>query len=240
MRRTTVTVENFYADPEAVAAYALSQEYYYPYQPADRVAAGLDRPSWFTTRFRRAADCPFKGSRKLIAALERAIGEHIDLQHWNGDFPLLSDGRPAPDRLATASTTLWNCSFHVKPANRQMPGEGVHNHVVDVWNSVGEHGWSGLIYLNPDAPRRGGLMTWQNRDPNKQLDWMTPSENWEMMDDFGNLFNRLILTRGNIPHSGAAGWGSDPRDGRLYQTFFFKTLTGSTAPVMDGLTVDLN
>src|SRR5262249_40536977 len=74
----------------------------------------------------------------------------------------------------------------------------------------------------PEAPLDGGLKLWRNRDPSRQFDWMTPKENWELIDDLGNVFNRLLLIRGHVPHSGAAGWGDGLNNGRLFQTFFFK------------------
>jgi hypothetical protein len=123
-----------------------------------------------------------------------------------------------------ARSCFWNCCFHLKPETYQPLGEGVHNHVTDIWNSVGENGWAGLIYLSLNAQLDGGLKLWRNRNPARNYDWMTPRDNWEQVDDFGNVFNRLILTRGNVPHSGAAGWGTNLEDGRFYQTFFFKVL----------------
>jgi hypothetical protein len=106
----------------------------------------------------------------------------------------------------------------------------VHNHVTDIWNSVGEDGWAGIVYLDPNAPIPGGLRFWRNRDPARNYDWMTPPENWEQIDELGNVFNRLILARGGLPHSGAAGWGSSLEDGRLFQTFFFKIRDSATFP----------
>jgi hypothetical protein len=41
--------------------------------------------------------------------------------------------------------------------------------------------------------------------PEAQFDWMTPAENWQLVDSFGNVFNRLILVRGDVPHSRADG-----------------------------------
>jgi hypothetical protein len=113
----------------------------------------------------------------------------------------------------------------VKPDNGQQLGEGVHNHVVDGWNAVGPEGWAGLIYLAPNAPLEGGLHLWRNKEAIRTYDWMTPAENWELIDSVGNLFNRLILVRGDIPHSGAGGWGNSLDSGRMYQTFFFRTRT---------------
>jgi hypothetical protein len=63
-------------------------------------------------------------------------------------------------------------------------------------------GWDGLIYLSPDAPLCGGLHIWRNCDPEHHLDWMTLAENSELIDSVGNVRNRLILARGNVPHSG--------------------------------------
>jgi LPS sulfotransferase NodH len=224
MRTDVITVDNFYADPEAVRAYALAQEYYYPYQRDVDVRTGRRRASWLSSRFKSAAACPFKSSAALIAALEQVTGDSIDLEHWRLDFPTDAEGKPADDCRRHKRSCVWNCAFHLKPANNQKLGAGVHNHLTDGWNGVGVDGWAGLLYLTPDAPLSGGLKLWRNRSLENSFDWMTPAENWELVDDIGNVPNRLILARGNMPHSGAAGWGSTLEDGRLYQTFFFKVL----------------
>ena len=39
----------------------------------------------------------------------------------------------------------------------------------------------------------------------------------------GDFCNRLILVRGDVPPSRSGGWGTRPEEGRLYQTFFFRT-----------------
>jgi hypothetical protein len=217
MRKTMVIAENFYDDLSAVRDYALHAGWYAPYEEGDR------RPSWLSTRFRTAAECPFKSSSRLIEMLERLTGDRIDLDDWKATFPTRPDGRADLTGQPDPPGTLWNCSFHFKPGwNQQQLGEGVHNHVTDDWNGVGEDGWAGLIYLDPKAPLDGGLKLWRNVRPAHNLDWMTPAENWELVDDMANVPNRLILHRGNLPHSGTAGWGETPDEGRLFQTFFFK------------------
>lgn len=223
MRKSLVIVESFYDDPGGIREYALGQRYYYPYQADAEVASGRLRPSWLTSWFKKARDCPFKSCQALIEKLNDVTGEEVDMDYWNLDFPVDAEGKAAKHCTAVTRSCLWNCCFHLKPETRQDLGEGVHNHVTDSWNSVGDHGWAGIIYLSPDAPLCGGLKLWRNHDPTKNFDWMTPRENWELIDDLGNVYNRLLLCRGNIPHSGAAGWGSNLRNGRLYQTFFFKT-----------------
>lgn len=222
-RTSLVVVEDFYADPDAVRAYALAQRYYHPYQRDADVERG-ERPRWLSSWFRQAGDCPFKSSTPLVARLEALTGDTIDLEHWRLPFPLTAEGKASPDCEMHDRTCLWNCCFHAKPLTEQAEGEGVHNHVTDIWNSVGPDGWAGLIYLTPDAPVDQGLKLWRNRDRGRDYDWMTPRENWERVDEIGNVFNRLVLARGNLPHSGAAGWGAGVEDGRLFQTFFFKVL----------------
>jgi hypothetical protein len=221
MRRSIVIAESFYERPDAVRALALSLPYYYPYQSQEQLRSGA-RANWMSSRFRPAAECPFKSSWGIIHALEDLVGEEIDMDHWCLGFPIDCEGRADAKRLHHKHSCLWNCSFHVKFRNVQPLGEGVHNHVTDAWNSVGANGWTGLIYLEPQAPLEGGLKLWRNKDARHNFDWMTPRENWDLVDDLGNVFNRLILVRGDLPHSGAAGWGDRLENSRLFQTFFFR------------------
>ena len=222
MRTDTIVVDNFYADPEAVRRYALKLDYYYPYERDDDIESGRQNFTWMSSWFKPADECPFKSSSALQATLEDITGEEIDLEHWYLGFPTDGEGKATVDCREHRRSCLWNCSFHLKPDNGQKLGAGVHNHVTDPWNSVDVNGWAGLIYLAPDAPVSGGLKLWRNKDPQHNYDWMTPRENWELIDDLGNVCNRLILCRGNIPHSGARGWGVSLETGRLYQTFFFR------------------
>lgn len=223
-RRSIVVVEDLYQDPHAVREFALQQPYYLPYEDETEVQSGHRRASWWATRFKQHNDCPFKSSAQLVEVLEESVGEAIDMEHWRASFPVDVHSKPLLDLGTETRTCLWNCCFHVKPDNGQELGAGVHNHVTDRWNSVGPDGWAGIIYLSPVAPLDGGLHLWRNVAVQRQYDWMTPAENWELIDSFGNLFNRLLLVRGDIPHSGARGWGDTVESGRMYQTFFFKTL----------------
>jgi hypothetical protein len=237
MRTDIIIVDDFYTDPDAVRRYALEQSYYYPYESDDDVRSGRRRPTWMASRFKAPEDCPFKSSQELIRTLETLVGEKIDLDHWNAGFPVAPDGKPSP-RAADHPDRgcLWNCCFHSKPDNGQKLGGGVHNHVTDVWNGVTEDGWAGIVYLSPDAPLDGGLHLWRNRDQERRFDWMTPAENWELIDRLGNVPNRLLLARGDLPHSGAGGWGDSVETGRLYQTFFFRTQSSGRTPSIAVLT----
>jgi hypothetical protein len=239
VRKSIVVAEDFYDDPDAVVRWARDQSWYYPYQADADVHSGRVRFSWTTTWFRSAESCPFKSSSGLIDRLEALTGDVIDLDHWKAPFPVTAEGKADPRcRDVEPRSCLWNCSFHVKSGHySQALGEGVHNHVTDGWNGVTERGWAGLIYLNRDAPLDGGLHLWRNVDPARNYDWMTSADNWEHVDSFGNVYNRLVLVRGDIPHSGAAGWGSTIDHGRLYQTFFFRVLESRRADNADATAV---
>lgn len=223
-RRSIIVIDNFYHDPYAIRNYALKQSYYTPYQDEEAVYAGRVRATWWASRFRRYEDCPFKSSKRFINALENAVGEPIDMNDWCAPYPVNLASKPELSSTESPHSSLWNCCFHVKPDNNQRLGDGIHSHTdADSWNAAGTDGWAGIIYLSPRPPLEGGLHLWRNINPLRQYDWMTPAHNWELVDSFANLFNRLILVRGDVPHSGACGWGDSLETGRMFQTFFFRT-----------------
>jgi len=224
MKRDVLIVEDFYSDPEAIVRYALGLEYVFPYSQPD-TASALAPIGWRASRYKSAHACPFKSSSHVITCLEALTGDTIDLESWRLEFPVDEHGYPARNHRAVVhKSAWWNCCFHVKHDVNQQLGDGVHSHTdEDSWNPVGLDGWAGLVYLNNDPPdHQAGLRTWENRDPRQQFDWMTTRENWVLRDTLANVYNRLILHRGRIPHSGTNGWGDSLLTGRLYQTFFFR------------------
>ena len=46
---------------------------------------------------------------------------------------------------------------------------------------------------------------------------------WEMTDQVSNVYNRLILYRGDMFHQSLEYFGNNIYDSRLFQTFFFNT-----------------
>jgi hypothetical protein len=223
-RRSIVVVESFYRDPDAIRDFALKQKFYTPYEEQAAATEGRIRATWWASCFKKYNDCVVKSSNALTAALEQATGEEIDQLHWQADYPVGADSKPLKAGPPAGASCLWNCCFHVKPENGQKLGDGVHNHVTDGWNSVGPDGWAGLLYLNRLAPLDGGLYLWRNKRETANFDWMTARENWQLVDTLANLYNRLVLVRGDVPHSGAGGWGDSLETGRMYQTFFFRTI----------------
>lgn len=90
--------------------------------------------------------------------------------------------------------------------------------------------WAGVCYLTPNAPLSGGTALFKHKETGRRA-LEHPGEyyegydytKWEMTDRVANIFNRLILYRGNFFHASLDYFGSTPADGRLFQVFFFNT-----------------
>jgi hypothetical protein len=101
--------------------------------------------------------------------------------------------------------------------------------------------WAGVCYLTPNAPLSAGTGLFKHKatgltshpykadgTPDNELmneiykdsqDYTT----WEMTDRLANVYNRLVIYRGDYFHASLDYFGRDQYDGRLFQTFFFNT-----------------
>jgi hypothetical protein len=101
--------------------------------------------------------------------------------------------------------------------------------------------WAGVCYLTPNAPITSGTGLFQHRATgllraprlqdgsidNDLLDQIyldaQDMTKWQMHQMIGNVYNRLILYRGDLFHTSLDYFGQDLHTGRLFQTFFFST-----------------
>jgi hypothetical protein len=88
--------------------------------------------------------------------------------------------------------------------------------------------WAGVLYLTPDAPLSGGTALYRHKYTGHTTDLGEEYESydytkWEVTDQIGNVYNRLVLYRGDLFHASVDYFGSNFLDGRLIQTFFFST-----------------
>lgn len=88
--------------------------------------------------------------------------------------------------------------------------------------------WAGVCYLTPDAPLSGGTSLYRHKATGNREKIDSDYESydytkWDVVDRIGNIYNRLILYRGNLFHASVDYFGSTFEDGRLFQTFFFDT-----------------
>ena len=101
--------------------------------------------------------------------------------------------------------------------------------------------WAGVCYLTPNAPLSAGTGLFRHKETgltmaprnedgsyNKELlgEIYKDSQDmtkWELVDRLANVYNRLVLYRGDHFHMSLDYFGQDLYDGRLFQTFFFDT-----------------
>lgn len=88
--------------------------------------------------------------------------------------------------------------------------------------------WAGVCYLTPNAPVSGGTSLYRHKATGYREKVGEDYESydytkWEEVDRIGNIYNRIILYRGNMFHASVDYFGSTYEDGRLFQTFFFDT-----------------
>jgi hypothetical protein len=98
--------------------------------------------------------------------------------------------------------------------------------------------WAAVLYLTPDAPLEAGTAIYRNKktkismydpknpatDYNNNTEEITDLDRWEPIVQVSNIFNRLVMYRGEYYHrSMLPGFGDSLYNGRLFQTFFFNT-----------------
>ena len=108
----------------------------------------------------------------------------------------------------------------------------------DTWIHHDPTNWAAVLYLTPDAPLESGTAIYRNKeskismydrnnpstDYNDNTDEITNLDKWEPIVQVSNIFNRLVIYRGEYYHrSMLPGFGDSVYNGRLFQTFFFNT-----------------
>jgi len=94
--------------------------------------------------------------------------------------------------------------------------------------------WAGMIYLTPDAPWDSGTNTYalKNSDirhishPDILQCFKEGSRNFDrypfdMVDQFGNVYNRLVIFNAGYLHASGGYFGFTPENSRLWHMFFF-------------------
>ena len=86
--------------------------------------------------------------------------------------------------------------------------------------------WAGALYLTPDAPPEAGTIMYRSREANAANRFnggFFDETKWEVVDNIGNVYNRLVLWSGREVHSAAVYFGQTMEDSRLFQVFFFNS-----------------
>jgi hypothetical protein len=100
--------------------------------------------------------------------------------------------------------------------------------------------WAAVCYLTPNAPisagtgifkhKETGMMHWDYRNQSAEYKKNAPPGDdhqdmtkWDMVDRFGNIYNRIIMYRADNYHMSLDYFGNSKENGRLFQVFFFNT-----------------
>lgn len=211
--------DDFYPDPMEVRRLALAQTFY-QYSPplreqvGEAVAARFadPRPAWVSSSLLRyhgeTVAHPQPGYRHASPDVRRAmadlLGEDVTAETWDemGDW--------------------WNGAFHIQydAWNRGS----IHHHFKE--GDVAPRGWSGVVYLCPDAPPEAGTTIWRDKTTGRCIAssgalFEKDPARFELALLVENQFNRLVLFRENVLHRAEPGFGTTPETGRMTQTFFF-------------------
>jgi len=89
--------------------------------------------------------------------------------------------------------------------------------------------WAGALYLTPDAPVEAGTTLYRHKETKERYDTSPglfsggyyDETRWEVVDNIGNIYNRLVLWHGTTVHAASVYFGQEIHDSRLFQVFFF-------------------
>ena len=167
----------------------------------------------------------YPGSRTISHATEQLrtiIQKYVE--PFGGkitDFPLPATA----NGTGTAAKETYNGSFQYTTSRDRS---WVH--------TDGFNNWAGVLFLTPDAPLSSGTGFFRFHDGttcvtdqkllNNKSDTDTFSQDmtkWSLVDQVGNVFNRLVLFNANNFHMSMDYFGDRSTNGRLFQVFFFST-----------------
>jgi len=215
--------DNFYPNPLAIREIGLRQRFFQYSPPSEDIVSSEvfapyrgQNPAWFSSAvlvFKgRPVDNPKVGYRHDPDSLRRVLSQLTQEE--------------IPDELWSNSGDGWNGAFHYMNVNWRSEDAAVHHHYK--CGDVFPHGWSGVVYLSPDAPKEAGTSIWIDESTGrcvaeygKFFDYPSRNENLKIAYNVENVFNRIVLFRNNVLHRTENGFGLGKDDSRFTQTLFF-------------------
>ena len=194
MRTNLIIVDDFYNNVDEVRKFALSQPFDVKGNyPGVRTGCLIN-------------DSTRENIQKIVEPQGGKIVDWLESDEYTGSF-----------QMATSRERTWVHSDNVN-----------NSYVHDSPNY-----WGGVLYLNPDAPLEGGTSFYRSKVNksiyNHNYDHLASdvySQDMTKCDiatEVKNIYNRLILFRGDQWHSSSTYFGHDDETGRLTQVFFFMT-----------------
>ena len=199
----TLIIDNFLPYPKQIRAWALQQEFLNAQQ--------------FTEKYQKHTDWP--GSRT----------DHVfDLDNEYGNNVLTA--------VANIITRMTGRNGVSIKSYFQLTLETDGDSWVHQDNNVD---YAGLLFMNPNANPESGTTLYRCNDVDKWTSYMSDQEGYQKLktinskedvdlykhlftpiDIIGNVFNRLIIYKGDLYHKSNNYFGNTKEDGRLTQVFF--------------------
>ncbi len=229
-----IVKDDFYPNALAIRKIAIEQNFF-QYSPPLEAQVGSEtsqkyiakypdtRPAWLSSSllryFGKDVNSPQRGYRHAPAEVRNAIasllGENVTEETWDemGDW--------------------WNGAFHVLYEAWGENRGSIHHHYK--YGDVAPRGWSGLVYLTPNAPPEVGTTIWREKSTGrciaaKGAKFEQDVRKFDLALLVENRFNRLVLFRENVLHRAEQGFGATKDTARLTQTFFFHSKRGRSLP----------
>tara|TARA_R110000765_G_scaffold4389_3_gene13910 strand:+ start:1233 stop:1784 length:552 start_codon:yes stop_codon:yes gene_type:complete len=171
------------------------------YENVDEVRSfALSQPFDITGNFPGKRTVSFADNQSVKSIISQALSTVGKITYWPEEF----DNYNGSYQITTAGDRSW---IHCDSGTT----------------------WAGVCYLTPDAPLSSGTGFYKHKETgllSSDINWKEDAQDvtkWELVSSIGNVYNRLILYRGNQFHASMNYFGENDSDGRLFQTFFFDT-----------------
>jgi hypothetical protein len=132
---------------------------------------------------------------------------------------------PCPKSDNSNASEIYNGAFQYTTSRDRS---WIHT---DKWND-----WAGVLFMTPNAPVTAGTAFYRFKDGSmceedgkflgnqEEVDRCSQDlTKWELVDQVGNVFNRLVLFNAHRYHMSQDYFGDTKENGRLFQVFFFST-----------------
>lgn len=197
-----IVIDNFYNNANEVREFILKQE------------------------FKVEGNFPGKRTKSFV---NESTKEHIQkyVEPFGGkiiDFPMPKQNLQSIDKNVD-DNDIYNGSFQYTTSRDRS---WVH---IDSYNN-----WAGVLFLTPNAPLSSGTGFYQFYDGTSNEEEMIQNDSkdnigkysqdmtkWKLVDQVGNVFNRLVLFNSKRYHMSMDYFGDSLENGRLFQVFFFST-----------------
>jgi hypothetical protein len=218
-----IVVDNFYEDPDLVAATGRSRDFVQYSPPLEsQVGARLAHDPQFdgvTGSIFTTAMLAFRG----IRVNEPMPGYRYNPPRLKARFEEILDVKIAPADWEPGGD-WWNGAFNLREAGTDRL-DTIHHHYHPTNNTA--RGWSGVVYMSREVPAgiKSGTSFWRDRRSGRCVAefgelFSLERDKFECVYFVPYVYNRLIMFRENVLHKVEGGFGRG-KAARMTQSFFF-------------------